>query len=345
MTFLKSLHWRWAFPSTVLLLAGFPLLALAFDNDHHMAEVFHPMAYWWAMVVHVLVLLLPVVAAFQTPERGLLTNRNILMGSWFTAILLAFVGNIAGGIAHASGRTISELLDHAPTDASALRMAVGGAGGFVIVALEFAIGRVAESNLGRLFFGHSPAERTALAAYADGHADALPDSRADKPRVSVRRSDGQTVLVSGGRRTALPDSGRTGADRRGQREMDSARTDAGRTDADKEPVVRVHGQRVRGLFGGDGQRRGQQPAPVRGRTDTDTKPVRGRTDTVLPPADGLTPEHLAAVDAYAVAGNVRDAATLLKGRGIRMGKSKLSALVQEAREINPTWVAALLGDE
>lgn len=313
---LPNLHYRWLFPALIFGGMTLPLLLLAYENDESMAGIFHDYASAWAVAMHVAILLFPVAIATLPRQDKRLSDRNVAWAVWGIALVLALIGNIVGSVAHASDRTIREVLNGAPTTASGFVQLVAGLGGFLIIALEFASGRLLESNVARLFFGPSP-------------DDIMPTPPRPPTSVQIARA----ALSSSGRRHRLPP-------------FERPRLTAGQAVQDVQDRGRPASKTPRPQsMDGPVRRRGrvQRPASMDGAVQV---AVQTSVQAPVQPSIELSTEMIAAVRAYASTypRSYRLASEVLAGEGHVISKSSVGNLVARAREIDPTWCAALLGE-
>jgi len=145
----------------MLGVVNLALVYLTFVNDEHLANVFHGDAWAWGLVIHITILAMPAINAFL-PEGS---ERNVGQFIWAACLILAFVGNVIGSIAHASGVPVRDVLDTIPSIGDGLLYTSIG-GGFLLPAMEAAFGWLFEKRLAALFAGevapvHETIESTA----------------------------------------------------------------------------------------------------------------------------------------------------------------------------------------
>lgn len=220
-----NLQPRWLFPALVFTAATVPAVILAYQNDLHLAALFHSDPHFWALVIHTCLIAFPLASVFLSNQEGWfgnrLTERTLAHGIWLFMIFVALVGNVLGADAQITERSVEEVLAGAAvaTNATWLSRAVGWLFGATVIGVELAAGALGERALTRLLgFDHpSPAElrlpegvTTVRVEELDGMRRQLTDFRQELDRQGRRQLDGQPSrqLTGGGQDDGRPSSSR-----------------------------------------------------------------------------------------------------------------------------------------
>ena len=137
------------------LVAAFAVV-MSYQYDHHFANIFYEMGWLWGLGLHNVLVLFPI---FVLP----FVDNNWAKWVWYGGILISYIGNILGAIAHVTELEMLDVMNGAAlaSEVSWATLIFAGLAGVILPTLILACGQVLDPLITYIVFGETEAERAA----------------------------------------------------------------------------------------------------------------------------------------------------------------------------------------